>query len=74
MKAHKLKIESLRDLVATCTCGKWHLAKPTSDRESNAAIKAWAEAQFRRHIHTLVKLCYKPPNPCGASRLNTAEK
>jgi hypothetical protein len=29
---HRLIVHSLRDLQASCSCGKWHFTMPTFDR------------------------------------------
>ena len=59
--SHRLKIHSLRDLNATCTCGQWELSATTTNSETNAKIITRAREQFRRHIHQLCLKCRRPP-------------
>jgi hypothetical protein len=50
---HALKIESLRDLKASCACGRWHYARPASDSESDSQLIGAADRQHGLHIGRL---------------------
>jgi hypothetical protein len=51
--SHRLVIESLRDLQAKCTCGRWNMSAPTSDRDTEDEIRVRAEDQFQQHLRGL---------------------
>jgi hypothetical protein len=50
---HTLHIESLRDLKASCSCGRWHYASPAFDREDSQYLKRKAKAEHDLHLKGL---------------------
>jgi len=59
---HRLKIDSLRDLQARCTCGGWSMSYTTTDRDTSAELRRHAHESHRRHIRGLLMLCRRPRN------------
>ena len=47
---HSLVIDSLRDLRAHCSCGRWNLSCITSDAEPATQIRAHAADAHRLHV------------------------
>ncbi len=52
---HELWIDSLRDIQARCECGKWTMVSPTTDAESDAALRVRIKAQFYMHLGGAIK-------------------
>jgi hypothetical protein len=52
-EAHEIKINSLRDADAVCSCGGWSVKFPTFDHstETNESIRANIEREFAGHLH-----------------------
>lgn len=48
-EVHRLKIHSLRDINATCSCGKWSLTGTTSDRDEDDSLRIRVLSQFHQH-------------------------
>jgi len=46
---HRLIIHSLRDLQASCSCGKWRFTMPTFDRDRDDELRRWAWQEHRAH-------------------------
>ncbi len=46
---HKLKIESLRDCRARCTCGRWSYVATSTNGETNEELHEMIDTQFEFH-------------------------
>jgi hypothetical protein len=58
---HTLKIESFRDAVASCSCGRWSYTAPTFDREPDEKITARIKEAHRQHV-TAHRLTFAEPS------------
>jgi len=65
---HRLKIDSLRDLHAHCTCGGWSMSYTTTSRDTSAELRSHAYESFRRHLHGLIATCTKLVDPLPVRR------
>jgi len=46
---HNLRIKSLRDIDAECTCGRWNMSGTTTDDMTDEHIRQRIEENFRSH-------------------------
>ncbi len=46
---HDLRIKSLRDTMAECSCGGWQYVSIPSNKETDTEIRRNVEQEFRKH-------------------------
>ena len=52
---HRLIIESLSDLIASCSCGGWSLSRTTTSRDNPADLQRAAEDEHGKHVKGVVQ-------------------
>jgi hypothetical protein len=65
---HKLVIDSLRDLKARCSCGRWTIVSPAFDDETDNYLRDKATEEHARHQERASrdKTCPHKPGPVYA--------
>jgi hypothetical protein len=49
MTSHCLRIHSLRDIIVSCSCGKWHYIGTTTSHDTDAELKQRIEEEYLKH-------------------------
>lgn len=47
---HKLELDSLRDPIAHCTCGRWRYLGVSTEEDATEALRARISTQFEYHL------------------------
>lgn len=53
MKEHQIKVNSIRDLDVTCTCGRWAMVYTATAEDTDEKLLALARALHRRHLESV---------------------
>lgn len=49
-KEHKLNVESLREPIAHCACGRWTYLGISTEQDTNEALRARIDTKFEYHL------------------------